>query len=135
MRKSVGQLIRSSLAGGAATFVDLAVLFACIHVLGWSARIASVPALLAGGLVAFFGNRHFAFRASDGSLPKQATLFVLTEIVTLILNGILYDFAVRTLHPTTAGAMSIRLVTQNLVFLMWSFPVWRLVFRRPVVPS
>lgn len=130
MRKSVGQLIRSSIAGGAATLVDLGVLFVGMHALGWPPRVASLPALLAGGVVAFQGNRHFAFRASSGSLSRQATLFVLAEIVTLILNGILYDFVVRAMHPTTAGAMVIRLITQNLVFLAWSFPVWRLVFRR-----
>jgi putative flippase GtrA len=123
-------LIRSSIAGGAATAVDLVVLFACIHVLGWSPRVASVPALLAGGFVNFHGNRHFAFRATAGRVERQAALFILGELVTLTLNGILYDLAVRTLHPGIGGAMVIRLVTQNMVFLAWSFPIWRLVFRR-----
>ncbi len=125
-------LLRSTLAGGAATAVDLLVLFACIHLLGWSPRIASLPALLAGGVVNFHGNRTFAFRATSGSLQRQATLFVLSELVTLALNGILYDLAVRTLHPGTGGAMVIRLLTQNMVFLAWSFPVWRVVFRTRV---
>jgi putative flippase GtrA len=123
-------LIRSSIAGGAATAVDLIVLFVCIHVLGWSPRVASVPALLAGGFVNFHGNRHFAFRATAGRVERQAALFILSELVTLTLNGILYDLAVRTLHPGTGAAMAIRLVTQNMVFLAWSFPIWRLVFRR-----
>lgn len=122
-------LLRSTLAGGAATAVDLLVLFLCIQVLGWSPRVASVPALLAGGVVNFHGNRTFAFRATGGSLPRQATLFILSELVTLALNGIVYDLAVRTLHPGTGGAMVIRLVTQNIVFLAWSFPIWRMVFR------
>lgn len=122
-------LVRSAMAGGAATAADLVVLFACIHVFGWSPRVASVPALLAGGLVNFHGNRTFAFRATSGPLGRQATLFVLSELVTLTLNFILYDLAVRSLHPSTGGAIVLRLVTQNLVFLAWSFPVWRAVFR------
>jgi putative flippase GtrA len=130
MAKKLGELVRSSIAGAAATLVDLGMLFFAMHVLGWSARVASLPALLAGGLVAFHGNRHFAFRASSGSLSRQATLFALAEVVTLVLNGVLYDFVVRTVHPSTGGAMVLRLVTQNLVFLAWSFPVWRRVFQR-----
>ena len=123
-------LVRSLFAGGAATAVDLLVLFAGIHVFGWSPRIASVPALLAGGAVNFYGNR-IAFRATGGAVEKQAALFVLSELVTLALNGILYDLAVRTLHPAPALAIALRLVTQNMVFLAWSFPIWRLVFRAP----
>ena len=122
-------LARSALAGGAATAADLVVLFACIHLLGWSPRVASIPALLAGGVVNFHGNRSYAFRASSGSLKRQATLFILSELVTLTLNGILYDLAMRTLNPGTGAAMVLRLVTQNLVFLSWSFPVWKAVFR------
>lgn len=126
----VRTLLRSTLAGGAATAVDLLVLFVCIHALGWSPRVASVPALLAGGFVNFHGNRHFAFRATSGRVERQAVLFILSELVTLTLNGVLYDLAVRTLHPTTAAALVLRLVTQNIVFLAWSYPVWRRVFRR-----
>lgn len=130
----LGTLLRSALAGGLATAIDLLVLFACIHLLGLSPRVASVPALIAGGVANFQGNRTFAFRATSGPgvLQRQAALFVLSELVTLALNGVLYDLAVRTLHPGVGGAMVIRLVTQNMVFLAWSFPVWRLVFRARV---
>lgn len=122
-------MLRSAVAGGAATFSDLLVLFIGIHVLGLSVRVASLPALLAGGVVNFFGNRHFAFRAQSGSFERQALLYALTEAVALALNGVLYDVAVRALHPTATGVFLVRLATQNAVFLLWSFPVWRHVFR------
>jgi putative flippase GtrA len=121
-------MIRSALAGGAATLADLvtlAVLIAC----GVPARVASVPALLVGGAVNFQGNRHFAFRAASGSLRRQLALYVLTEALALALNGALYDLALRALHPGTAGVLAIRLVTQNLVFIAFSYPLWRRVFR------
>lgn len=123
-------LLRSAFAGGAATAVDLLVLFVGIHVFGGAPRVASLPALLAGGAVNFYGNRR-AFRATGGAVERQATLFVLSELVTLALNGMLYDLAARTMHPAPAAAIAIRLVTQNMVFLAWSFPIWRLVFRAP----
>ena len=100
-----------------------------MHAFGMSARAANLPALLAGGLVNFHGNRAFAFRATHGSLQKQATLFVLAELVTLGLNGVLYDFAMRAAPAGAISALVVRLVVQNIVFVGWSFPVWRRVFR------
>lgn len=123
------KLLRSLLAGGAATFADLLVLLLAIHALHLDARVASIPALVAGGVVNFLGNRHFAFRARAGDVRKQALLYTATEIVALVLNGLLYDVAVRTLHPTAFGIVLTRLLTQNAVFLLWSFPLWRHVFR------
>ncbi|MGZ6095579.1 MAG: GtrA family protein, partial [Polyangiales bacterium] len=99
------KLLRSLLAGGAATFADLLVLLLAIHVLRLDARIASIPALVAGGVVSFFGNRHFAFRAGAGDVRKQAFLYTATEVVALVLNGLLYDVAVRALHPTAFGVV------------------------------
>lgn len=123
------KLLRSLLAGGAATFADLLVLLLAIHALHLDPRVASIPALIAGGVVNFLGNRHFAFRAGSGDVRKQALLYTATEIVALVLNGLLYDVAVRALHPTAFGIVLTRLLTQNAVFLLWSFPLWRHVFR------
>jgi putative flippase GtrA len=129
VREKLRTLGRSTLVGGAATAVDLLVLFTCMQALGWSARAANVPALIAGGLVNFHGNRTFAFRATHGSLPRQAALFVLAELITLGLNGVLFDFAMRAAPAGAISALAIRLVVQNIVFVGWSFPVWRRVFR------
>src|SRR5881394_754490 len=106
------KLLRSLLAGGAATFADLLVLLFAIHALHLDARVASIPALVAGGVVNFIGNRHFAFRARAGDVRKQAMLYTATEVVALMLNGLLYDVAVRALHPTAFGVVLTRLVTQ-----------------------
>jgi putative flippase GtrA len=125
------QLVRAFLAGGAATMVDLGVLTLLVSGLHVGPRIASIPALIAGGVISFFANRHWVFQARSGSLPVQAALYALVEIIALLLNGILYDGAMRTplmqAHP--AWYAPLRLVTSHIVFLIWSFPLWRFVFR------
>ena len=124
------RLLRSLLAGAAATLVDLAVLAIFVSLLRVDPRVANVPALVAGGVANFVGNRHFAFRAASGALGKQALGYGAVEIVALVLNGVLFDLAIRALPAAHHGAyLAVRLVTSHVVFLVWSYPLWRFVFR------
>jgi len=126
------RVVRALLAGGAATLADLAVLAFLVSVVKLDPRVASIPALVAGGIVSFVGNRHFAFRATRGSLARQAVLYTIVEIAALAANGILFDVVMRLLPPAFAWAyVPVRLVTSHVVFLAWSYPLWRLVFRVP----
>ena len=127
------RFLRAALAGGAATLVDLAVLAILVSGFGLAPRAANVPALVAGGIVNFLGNRHFAFRAGDGPLVKQAVGYGVVEVVALVLNGVLFDLAMMMLrgHGTAFAYAPVRLVTSHLVFLAWSYPLWRIVFRVP----
>ena len=122
---------RSALTGGAATLVDLGVIALVVGLLHLAPAVANVPALLAGAVVQFFGNRHFAFRGGSGGLARQAALFVVTEAITLLLNGGVYHLVV-THVPLGAhavvGAVLLRAVTTNLVFVLWSYPVWKRIF-------
>lgn len=134
-KRGLLQLVRAFLAGAAATIVDLGVLMLLVAAPGLhvAPRIASVPALIAGGIVSFFANRHWVFRARAGSLTVQAALYVLVEIIALLLNGALYDAALRTplMQAHLAWYAPLRLVTSHIVFLVWSFPLWRWVFTAP----
>ncbi|MBS2017876.1 MAG: GtrA family protein [Deltaproteobacteria bacterium] len=133
-RRDPLRVVRAFLAGAAATLADLAVLTLLVSAFGVAPRIANVPALLAGGIVNFLGNRHFAFKAAQGSLAKQATLYTLVELVALALNGVLFDLAMRlpfVAPHAAAWVVPVRLVTSHLVFLAWSYPLWRLVFKVP----
>jgi putative flippase GtrA len=126
------RVLRALLAGGAATLADVAVLAALVSLAGLDPRVASVPALLAGGAVNFLGNRHFAFRAARGSLARQAVLYTVVEIAALAANGALFDVVMRLLPPGLHLAyVPVRLATSHVVFLAWSYPLWRLVFRVP----
>ena len=125
---------RSALTGGAATIVDLAVIALAVGVLHAPARAANVPALLAGAIVQFVGNRHFAFRAGGGDAKRQAILFALSEAVTMLLNGVLYHAVTTQMTLGPMGAVIARAVTTNVVFVLWSYPVWSRIFR-PALPA
>jgi putative flippase GtrA len=126
------RVVRALLAGGAATLADLAVLALLVSVVGLAPRVASIPALVIGGVVNFLGNRHFAFRATSGSLAKQAVLYTIVEIAALAANGVLFDVVMRLLpHELAWAYVPVRLVTSHVVFLAWSYPLWRFVFRVP----
>jgi putative flippase GtrA len=125
---------RSALTGGAATLVDLGVIAFAVGVLGVSAAAANLPALLAGAAVQFAGNRHFAFRAGGGDARRQAALFALTEAVTMALNAALYHLVVTRVALGPGGAVIARAITTNLVFVLWSYPVWSRIFR-PAPPA
>jgi putative flippase GtrA len=122
---------RSALTGGAATLADLAVIALATGVLHASPKAANVPALLVGAVVQFFGNKHFAFRARGGDLRRQAALFVATEAVALVLNAALYHAVASFVPLVPATAVLARALTTNLVFLLWSYPVWKRVFAAP----
>ena len=126
------RLVRAGIAGLAATVVDLGVLALLVSGFGIAARIASVPALLLGGVANFLGNRHFAFRAREGSLFRQAALYTLIEVVALALNGALFDLVLRSRPDAAHAYLWVRLCTSHLVFLCWSYPLWNRVFVAPV---
>lgn len=122
---------RSALTGGAATLADLAVIAFATGVLHASPQAANVPALLVGAFVQFFGNKHFAFRARGGDLRRQAALFVATEAVALALNAALYHAVASFVPLVPSTAVLARAFTTHLVFLLWSYPVWKRVFAAP----
>ncbi len=130
-----GKLLRSGAAGILATGVDLAVLFVLSQALHLGPRAASIPALVAGGVANFFGNRHFAFRATSGPLAKQAALYTIVEVVALVLNGLLYDAVLRAFPAASPLYLGVRIVTSHLVFLGFSYPLWRRIFLGGVVDS
>jgi putative flippase GtrA len=125
------RLLRSAAAGLAATAADLATLALLVSGADWTAREANVPALLVGGIVNFIGNREYAFHARQGNVAAQAAGYTVVEGIALMLNGILYDFVLREIPGTAAIYWLVRLLTTNVVFLLWSYPLWHFVFRVP----
>src|SRR5687767_13998628 len=128
-------MARSIVAGGAATGADLAVLALAVGGLGLAPRDANLPALLVGAAVQFFGNRHYAFRAAGGSLKRQASWFALAEVVTLAMNAVLYDLVARAVVLGVSGALVLRAGISFGVFALWSYPVWRWIFRNAEAPE
>jgi putative flippase GtrA len=126
--KRLQLLAKSLLAGGAATIADLGAMFAMVSFLGMPPRFASIPALVLAGAVNFLGNRHVAFRAQGGAAAQQAKRFACVHLVTLTLNAVLFDLAMRGIGKSAPFWVA-RLVVSNVVYLGWSFPMFRRVFR------
>jgi putative flippase GtrA len=123
------RLVRSAAAGLAATGADLATLSLLVIGAHWAPRSANVPALLVGGVVNFAGNRVYAFHARGGNAALQAAGFAAVEIAALALNGVLYDAVLRAIPAVASIFWLVRLLTTNVVFLFWSYPLWHKVFR------
>lgn len=117
-----------------ATLTDLGVLTALVSLASVSPRAASVPALLAGNVVMFFGQKHFAFRSVNGRTGRQAASFFLVQLGGFGLNALLYDFVLRWFPASASAYVLVRLATTNLVWLAYSFPLWHLVFRPSAAP-
>jgi putative flippase GtrA len=125
----LGRLLRAGIAGLVATGADVATLSILVGAAHWAPRTANVPALAVGAVVNFIGNRDFAFRARQGHVGKQALGYSVVEIVALGLNGLLYDTVLRVFPVASHVFWLVRLGTTNLVFLVWSYPLWAKVFR------
>jgi putative flippase GtrA len=121
--------LKSTAAGSFATLADLAVL-TLLCALGIPARVASIPALLAGGVVNFVGNRNYAFSARGANdLHKHLSLFALVELFALALNALIFDLAVRGIPAAAAHVVIARLIIGNVVFVCFSYPLWRRIFQ------
>jgi putative flippase GtrA len=123
------RLVRSGAAGLVATLADLGVLTGLTELAGTPARVASVPALLAGGVVMFFGQKYFVFRSRGAPRTRELTLFVLVQAGGLALTGLLYEALLRFVPSLTLHYVLVRLVVTNAVWLGYSFPLWHVVFR------
>ncbi len=134
MNKRLSTFLRSLLAGALASLADFSVVGALVGLLHLSPIVANVPALLVGAVAQFFGNRYFVFKAKAGNLKRQALLFVATGAVALAFNAVLYHVAVTSetfnvVAHGTLGAIVARFITTNIVFVLWSYPIWRWIFR------
>jgi putative flippase GtrA len=125
----LGRFARSAGAGALASVVDLVTLTALVSWAGLSPRAASVPALVVGAIVMFFGQKHWAFRSQPGRTGREAALFALVQIGGLALTAILYELVMRTVPGVTRYYVAARLVTTNVVWVGYSFPLWHLVFK------
>ena len=135
LRALVARLVRSAGAGAVAALVDLGALTTLVSLVGLSPRAASVPSLVLGGIVMFFGQKRFAFRSRGGRTGREALLFSLVQIGALVLTAILYEVVMRTVPGAGRFYVVVRLVTTNVVWLAYSFPLWHLVFKTEGEPE
>lgn len=117
---------RSALIGISATGADLISLFLMVELLSIQTRWANVPALLIGVAIQFFGNKFYAFENREKAWVQQGLLFSLVEVGALLLNAGLFHF-IAVIHG--APYLLARLGVGMLVYLCFSYPLWKLVFK------
>ncbi|HEY4104723.1 MAG TPA: GtrA family protein [Polyangiaceae bacterium] len=119
------RFVRALVVGSGATIVDFSLFTTCIRVVGMTPTAARLPALCAGASVQFFGNRTFTFRAQAGSISKQARLFVVIELVTLLMNYFLFRWLVPKVVFLPPELVSF--IGTFAVFVTFAYPMRRLV--------
>ena len=122
---------RSALTGIVATLVHLGALSAGCRLLHLSGHIAIYPALILGGAVQFFGSRYFAFRATQASAGKQLGLFIVAEALTFGMNAGAFHLLVWLVPPDVLAVELTGLASAFVVYSVWSYPVWRWIFKAP----
>lgn len=86
------QILRYAANGVAATAIHYIVLYTCVEILNF--RFIGLANLLAssfGILTSFFGNKHFVFKSTGGSVsPALARFIFFYAIIALIHGAILH---------------------------------------------
>ena len=121
-----GRLNFTLAVGLVASIMDWLSLVFFVKALNFTPQMANAPSLIVGSAVQFFGNRYFVFKATSQEIGRQATEFILVEALAFLLNGFLfYVFVTWTpIHYTLA-----RPLASFAVFLCFSYPLWKFVFR------
>jgi len=117
-------LFKTLVVGFWANLLDFSLLAACVRLLHIEAMPSRAIALLISGVITFIGSRSFVFR-SQGSVPKQATRFILAEVAAFPLN--LLSFRLCALFAPLAAPELVSFVANGLVFVAFSYPVRRLI--------
>ena len=129
LRETLFRLLRSGAAGAAAAVTDLVTLTSLVTLAGVAPRVASIPSLLVGNVVMFVGQKVVAFRTRGTDVRRELALFALVQVGGFLLNAGLYELGMRFAPEGKGMFLIVRLVTTNLVWLAYSFPLWHLVFR------
>lgn len=127
MTSSPARSFQKSLGVGAlASLVDLLALVVLVDGLSLDPTWANVPALLFGALIQFFGNKWFAFEDRSRDYGRQGAEFALVELGALALNALAFHVLVTLVHAPYGLA---RILGSALVYLGFSYPLWRRIFR------
>lgn len=126
------RFVRNCIAGSVASLCYFAVYLPLRHWAGISQTAADNVGLIVGAVIQFLGCRYFVFRARAGHLGKQAAGFMLAEAFTLLLNMLMLWLLRLALPPAIGQHDALALVSTFVVFVVFSYPVWHLVFKSPV---
>jgi putative flippase GtrA len=119
------QLVRFSIVGGTGYVINLAVYSTLVEVAEFHYIPAAVLAFCVAVTNNFLLNRHWTFRASDGSAAFQAPRFLAVSLIALGFNLLVLELLVGVIgvHKIPAQAAAV-LAATPLNFVgnkLWSF--------------
>lgn len=130
-RRLARQAWRFLVVGALATGVDVG-LFNLLHYgLHTGPLTAKVASTIAGGVVAFVGNRQWSFDDADGDVHAQVLAFVVVSVVGLVLALVPLAFARYVLGMTGVVELNVAANVLGLA-LATAFRFWG--YRRYVFP-
>jgi putative flippase GtrA len=86
-RLASGWVTRSLGVGAVATTVDIGVLLVCVRWFGFSNPLAAAVGVAVGSMVAFAGNRCFAFQDAEKEMGPQILRFIATTSVGMAAHA------------------------------------------------
>lgn len=119
---------RTLVVGAWASLLDFAVILLCVRVLQWNPTASRALALVVSGVLLFFGNRSFAFRAQAGSISRQARLFIAAELVGFALNLLVFRLLVTRvafLPPEVSSQIANFVVFVSFCYPLRAFVIFR----------
>ena len=120
---------KTVVVGGIATLSDMFTLAFLVKVLHFLPKNANIPSLIVGSSVQFIGNRNVVFKAKQGAIGRQIVEFIASEIGAMTLNAVGFYFVVTR---TQISFLIARPLVTAIVFICFSYPLWKVVFRHPV---
>jgi putative flippase GtrA len=119
---------RSLQVGALATLLDICVLLVCVRVLKLPTPVGAAVGVAIGSTLAFFLNRHFAFRAGDTPVAGQAVRYVVSTLIAMSIHASLVGILADRFDVPVVVA---KLIADVLVFSIGQLLVLRfLVFRK-----
>jgi putative flippase GtrA len=122
-----GTLTRSAGVGVVASVLDLLLLWVFVDLVGLAPAVANLPALLAGLVAQFAGNKWLAFRDRSPNLARQGAQFAIVEAGALGLNAVGFHLMVTLMHVPYLPA---RILVSTVVYFGWSYGLWARIFDR-----
>ena len=114
---------QSAIASFIATAVDGIVFSALFQIFHTSVSSMAFFGAFAGGITHFFLVKFWVFRIHHQRLSKEIILYSSVSFVCFVLQS----FGVGWFHTIGISASISWLITKVLVFMMWSYPLQRLL--------
>lgn len=88
------------LVGGAAAFVQFAVLATCLQVLDLNYKMAAAVAYIASVVFHFFANRQFTFKLCGNFRLKEVLRYLIIVVANLLVTMVVVVFVIEIMKST-----------------------------------